>query len=62
MGKDKGPCSKTADARNEFETEEEYQTEVADMREKADEVKQHLMDSNVVVKKGTDGIVVKIKN
>jgi transcriptional regulator with XRE-family HTH domain len=53
---------KTVDARNEFETEEEYQNEVADMREKADEIKQHLMDSNIVVKKGNDGIVVKIRN
>lgn len=53
---------KTVDARNEFETEEEYQNEVADMRDKADEVKQHLMDSNMVVKKGTEGIVVKHTN
>ena len=53
---------KTVDARDEFETEEEYQNEVTDMREKADEVKQHLMDSNMVVKKGTNGIVVKASN
>lgn len=52
----------TVDARDEFETEEEYQNEVADMREMAEEIKQHLMDSNMVVKKGTKGIVVKIKN
>lgn len=51
---------KTVDARDEFETDEEYQNEVADMRDKADKVKQHLMDSNMVVKKGTEGIVVKI--
>ena len=30
---------KTADARDEFETEEEYQNKVVDMRDKADEVK-----------------------
>ena len=53
---------KTVDAKDEFETEEEYQNEVADMREKADEVKQHLMDSNMVVKKDTVGIVVKMSN
>lgn len=53
---------KTVDARDEFETEEEYQNEVADMRDKADEVKQHLMDSNMVVKKGTEGITVRIRN
>ena len=52
----------TVDARDEFDTEEEYQNEVADMREKADEIKQHLMDSSMVVKKGTEGIVVKISN
>ena len=53
---------KTVDARDEFATEEEYQNEVADMRDKAAEVKQHLMDSNVVVRKGTEGIVVKLKD
>ena len=53
---------KTVDARDEFETEEEYQNEIAYMRDKANEVKRHLMDSNVVVKKGTEGIVVKNKN
>ena len=53
---------KSVDARDEFETEEDYQNEVADMRDKADEVKRHLMDSNVVVKKETEGIVVKIHN
>jgi hypothetical protein len=62
MGTNDGLSSKKVDARNEFETEEEYQNEVADMREKADEIKQHLMDSNIVVKKGNDGIVVKINN
>jgi len=32
------------------------------MQEMADEIKQHLMDSSIVVKKGTEGIVVKISN
>ena len=53
---------KTVDARDEFETEEDYRNEVADIRNKANEVKQHLMDSSVVVKKGTEGIVVKVRN
>lgn len=53
---------KTVDARDEFETEEDYRNEVADIREKADEIKQHLMDSSIVVKKGTEGIVVKVRN
>lgn len=52
----------TVDARDKFDTEEEYQNEVADMQEKADEIKQHLMDSCVVVKKRTEGIVVKVRN
>lgn len=49
-------------ARDKFATEEGYQNEVSDMRDKADKVKQHLMDSNMVVQKDTQGIVVKIKN
>ncbi len=53
---------KTVDARDEFETEEEYLNEVADMRDKANEIKQHLMDSNMVVKKGIEGIAIKISN
>ena len=53
---------KTVDARDEFETEEDYRNKVADIREKADEIKQHLMDSSIVVKKGTEGIVVKVRN
>ena len=52
----------TVDARDKFDTEEEYQNEVADMQEMADEIKQHLMDSSIVVKKGTEGIVVKVRN
>lgn len=52
----------TVDARDKFDTEEEYQNEVTDMQEMADEIKQHLMDSSIVVKKGTEGIVVKISN
>lgn len=53
---------KTVDARDEFDTEDEYLVEVADMRAKADEIKQHLVDDSMVVKKGTEGIVIKISN
>lgn len=53
---------KTVDSRDEFDTEEEYLVEVADMRAKADEIKQHLVDDSMVVKKGTEGIVIKISN
>lgn len=52
----------TIDSRDEFKTEEEYQQEVSYLVDKADEVKQHLMDSNIVVKKGTEGIIIKITN
>ena len=53
---------KTVDSRDEFDTEEEYLVEVADMRAKADEIKQHLVDDSMVVKKATEGIVIKISN
>ena len=45
---------KTVDARDEFNTEEEYLKEVADMRAKADEIKQHLMDDSMVIKKNSE--------
>lgn len=51
MGKNERLGSKTMDARDEFAMEDEYHNEVADMLDKADEVKQHLMDSCIVVKK-----------
>ena len=53
---------KTVDAREEFDTEEKYLEEVADMRAKADEIKQHLVDDSMVVKKRTEGIIVKVRN
>ena len=53
---------KTVDARDEFDTEDEYLVEVADMKAKADEIKQHLVDDSMVVKKGTEGIIVKVRN
>lgn len=53
---------KTVDARDKFAMEEEYQNKIADMRDKANKIKQHLMDSNVVVKKNTKNITIKISN
>lgn len=53
---------KTVDSMDEFDTEEEYLEEVADMKAKADEIKQHLVDDSMVVKKGTEGIIVKVRN
>lgn len=58
----RGLVQKTINSRDEFDTDEAYQKEVSDMQDKANEVKQHLMDSNIIVKKGTDDIVVKISN
>ena len=53
---------KTIDSRDEFKTEKAYKLEVADMQEKADIIKQGLMDDNRVVKKGTEGRVYQICN
>jgi hypothetical protein len=44
------------DAREEFDTEEKYLEEVADMRAKADEIKQHLVDDSMVVTKNISNI------
>lgn len=42
--------------------ETEYLEEAADMRAKANEIKQHLVDASMVVMKGSVGIVIKISN
>lgn len=47
---------KTVDSMDEFDTEEEYLVEVADMRAKADEIKQHLVDDSMVVTKNISNI------
>lgn len=42
---------KTIDSKDEFKTETAYKHEVADMQKKADEIKQHLMNDNMIVNK-----------
>lgn len=36
------------DFRNEFDTEKEYLDKIADLKAKADEIKQHLVDDSIV--------------
>lgn len=42
---------KTVDSRCEFYTKKEYLEEVANMRANAVEIKQHLVDDSMIVKK-----------
>lgn len=51
---------KIIDDREGFPTEEEYLAAAEDMSNSVEEIKQHLLDSNIVVKKGTTGIVTKM--
>ncbi len=51
---------KTVDSGDEFDTEEEYLEEVADMRAKADEIKQHLVNDSMVVSHNSISITCKI--
>ena len=45
-------------AKGEY-SEEEYADSLQHMNENIEEVKQHLLDDNIVVKKGTDRLTVK---
>lgn len=47
-------------SKDAFPNEEAFQQEVAQMNETCEQIKQHLVDTNRVVKKGTSGISVKI--
>ncbi len=55
----KALLKKTKDAESEFPTREAYLAEVEDMEEKCEEIKQRLIDNNMIIRKDTDGIVVK---
>ena len=46
-------------AKNEH-SEEEYNTSLQHINENIEEIKQHLLDDSMVVKKGTDRLTVKI--
>jgi hypothetical protein len=40
--------------------EEEYTTSLQNINENIEEIKQHLIDDSMVVKKGTDSLTVKV--
>ena len=47
-------------SKDAFPSEEAFQQEVAQMNETCEQIKQHLVDTNIVVKKGVSGIAVKV--
>ena len=47
-------------SKDAFPSEEAFQQEVAQMNETCEQIKQHLVDTNIVVKKGVSGIDVKV--
>ncbi|WP_455391340.1 helix-turn-helix domain-containing protein [Frisingicoccus sp.] len=47
-------------SKDAFPSEEAFQHEVEQMNETYEQIKQHLVDTNRVVKKGTSGITVKV--
>ncbi len=48
----KAALQKTVDSRHEFGSDEEYNAEIAELMEMCERIKQSLVDSNLVVKKG----------
>ena len=54
----KSALQKTIDSRDEFSSVEEYNAEVAELREMCERIKQSLVDSNLVVIKETKEIVI----
>lgn len=46
--------------KEKFDDENSYKETVAEIEENIEEIKNHLVDDNMVVKKGTDGITVKL--
>lgn len=47
-------------SKDAFPSEEVFQQEVSQMNETCEQIKQHLVDTNIVVKKGVSGIAVKV--
>lgn len=47
-------------SKDAFPSEEAFQQEVAQMNETCGQIKQHLVDTNIVVKKGVSGIAIKV--
>ena len=58
----KASLQKTIDSKHEFANDEEYNAEIAELMEMCERIKQSLVDSNLVVKKGTEGINIKGDN
>jgi len=54
--KTKDLVQKTINSSDEFESDKAYKEEVADMQMKADEIKQHLINDNMIVNKNTEKI------
>jgi len=46
--------------KEKFDDENSYKETVAEIEENIEEIKNHLVDDNMVVKKGADGITVKL--
>ena len=51
---------KVINAKDEFDSIEQYELEVAEMQKNAATIKRSLADDNLVVKKGTEGRVIKL--
>lgn len=51
---------KVIDSKDEFDSLEQYELEVTEMQKNAAKIKQSLADDNLVVKKGTEGRVIKL--
>ena len=47
-------------SKDAFPSEEAFQHEVEQMNETCEQIKQHLVDTNRIVKKGTSGITIKV--
>lgn len=47
-------------SKDAFPNEEAFQQEATQMNETCEQIKQHLVDTNIVVKKGVSGIAVKV--
>jgi transcriptional regulator with XRE-family HTH domain len=56
----KAALQRAIDSREKYDNEEEYKAEIDEMTEMCERIKQSLVDSSYVVKKGTEGIVVKM--
>lgn len=54
----KAALQKTIDSRHAFASDEEYNAEVAELMEMCERIKQSLVNSNLIVQKETEGIII----